>query len=317
MAIPAFYQLMFPTLKHCQKAGDKGTTLPELETLLAHHFELSKEELARLTKNGGKVFYGRLGWAKTYMKMAGLLENFEGTNRRFRITDRGIDFLNRHPSGFDYRDLVEFEEYRKFNPGAANVKTIKGPSTTDFTGAPSDIPHSAINESPDEAILEAKDRLHAALALELTNLVLKQTPAFFEKLVVDLVLAMGYGGSREEFGEVVGKSHDGGIDGIIKQDRLGLDSIYIQAKRWKGTVGRQEIQAFVGSLEMHHASKGIFITTSQFSREARDYVGVIGKRVVLVDGEDLANLMIEYKVGATIKEKIEIKKVDLDYFEGE
>ena len=317
MAIPAFYQFMFPMLRHLQKVGDKGTTLSELKDLLASQFKLTDSELAETTKNGGNRFYGNLTWAKTHMRAAGLLENFAETNRRFHITKRGIEFLQKHSDGFDYRHLAEFEEYKKFNPGAANVKTVKYPVNKDSPVETPPLPDTALNASPEEAILDAKEQLHAALALELTNLVLKQTPAFFEKLVVDLVLAMGYGGSREEFGEVVGKSHDGGIDGIIKQDRLGLDSIYIQAKRWKGTVGRQEIQAFVGSLEMHHASKGIFITTSQFSREARDYVGVIGKRVVLVDGEDLANLMIEYKVGATIKEVIEIKKVDLDYFEGE
>ncbi len=305
--MPTYHQLMFPMLKHCANAREHGISIPELLTLLAPYFNLPTEVIEDMLKTTKRaVFYARLGWVKTTLLSAQLIENVPHSQKRIRITERGIDFLNRHPNGFDESHLTEFEEFKK-------LKTT--PTAIDISEQTN---RSSDNSStPEESILDAKEQLHAALALELTNLVLKQTPAFFEKLVVDLVLAMGYGGSREEFGEVVGKSHDGGIDGIIKQDRLGLDSIYIQAKRWKGTVGRQEIQAFVGSLEMHHASKGIFITTSQFSREARDYVGVIGKRVVLVDGEDLANLMIEYKVGATIKEKIEIKKVDLDYFEGE
>ena len=163
--LPTYHQLMFPMLKHCADAKEHGISIPELLTLLTPYFNLPSEVIEDMLKTTKRaVFYARLGWVKTTLLSAQLIENVPQSQKRIRITERGIDFLNRYPNGFEESHLAEFEEYRKFNPGAANVKTIKGPSTTDFTGAPSDIPHSAINESPDEAILEAKDRLHAALA---------------------------------------------------------------------------------------------------------------------------------------------------------
>ena len=170
-------------------------------------------------------------------------------------------------------------------------------------------------ETPDEALGRLHGTIDAALRLDLINRIKSSPPAFFEQLIVELMLKMGYGGSREDAGQVVGKSGDGGIDGVIKQDRLGLDTIYLQAKRWEGVVGRPDVQAFVGSLAGHRAKRGVFITTSSYSKQAHDYVASIGERVILLDGEQLATLMIEHDLGVSAIATYVVKRVDGDYFE--
>ena len=173
------------------------------------------------------------------------------------------------------------------------------------------------SETPEDQLASAYKRLRHDLELELLAQVKASTPAFFERLVIDLLVSMGYGGSRQDAGRAIGKSGDGGIDGIIKEDKLGLDVIYLQAKRWDGTVGRPEVQKFAGALQGHRASKGVFITTSSYTKEALEYVNVINSKIILIGGQELAALMIDHNVGVSTVGMYELKKVDADYFEGE
>ena len=171
--------------------------------------------------------------------------------------------------------------------------------------------------TPEDALAAAYQKLRKSLEADLLDQVKSSSPAFFERLVIDLLVSMGYGGSRRDAGRAIGKSGDGGIDGIIKEDKLGLDAIYIQAKRWEGTVGRPEIQKFAGALQGQRATKGVFITTSNFSREAEEYANIINTKIILVDGERLATLMVDHNVGVSMLGVYELKKVDSDYFEGD
>jgi len=245
--------------------------------------------------------YNRVGWAITYLNKAGLLD--KPKRGYFQITTRGLNFLKSNPSVINNKMLSEFSEF------------------TEFVGRRSEASPSAsqsqlISEStPEELIDSAIDELHEALASEIADQLAAVDPGRFEQIVVDLLVAMGYGGSRTDAAQVIGKPGDGGIDGTIKEDRLGLDVIYIQAKRWQGTVGRKEVQSFAGSLEGVRASKGIFITTSGYSAEALRYVKLIGKRIILIDGRELAKLMIAHSVGVTPIRTLIISKLDGDYFE--
>jgi restriction system protein len=215
-----------------------------------------------------------------------------------------LDILKSKPSKIDAAFLKQFPEFIEFispkNDGqASEIGTIESPES----------------QTPLEVLESAYQRLRRELADELLQTVRAATPAFFEHLVVDLLVAMGYGGSLKDAGKAVGRTGDDGVDGIIKEDRLGLDAVYIQAKRWTAVVGRPEVQAFAGSLEGHRARKGVFIATSQFSKEAREYVTRIEKRIVLIDGEQLAQLMMDFGVGVTEVDTYKVKKLDRDYFE--
>ena len=300
MPIPDYQTLMLPLLK---LAGDrKEHSLREATNSLATEFNLIQEEKERLLASGRKpIFYDRVGWAKTYMGQAKLLES---TRRGFfRITERGIKILNQNPEKISDKTLFQFPEFQEFQ----KRKSQKVDKTVIEI-------NNQKQDTPEESLETAYQTVRNALATEILEKVKSCSPSFFERLVVELLVAMGYGGTLQDAGKAVGKSGDGGIDGIIKEDRLGLDIIYLQAKRWEGIVGRPEIHKFAGALQGQRARKGVFITTSGFSRDAREYVSLIDSKIILIDGEELAELMIDYNVGVSNATIYEIKKVDSDFF---
>ena len=297
MAIPDYQSIMRPLL---ELAGDTEThRVHDAVDRLAQRFGLTEEERRELTPSGRvSRFHNNLTWARTYMKKAGLLE--DPKRGEFRITERGKQALADGNRAIDAKFLAQFEEFRAFKT------TRRPPSGGDFP-----------LETPEEALQTAYQTLRKSLAVDLLDQVKRSSPAFFERLVVDVLVSMGYGGSREEAGEAIGKAGDEGIDGIIKEDRLGLDIIYIQAKRWENTVGRPEVQRFAGALQGKRARKGVFITTSAFSREAIDYAANIDTKVILIAGTQLADLMIDHGVGVTTDATYELKRIDADYFPDE
>lgn len=305
MPIPDFQTLMLPLLRYC--ADGKGHTKSEAVPALAKEFELTEAELAEdLPKARQGKFYNRVAWAQTYLKQAGLLEI---TGRgSFRITERGKQVLVSRTARIDMKFLEQYPEYIAFrNRG----KNSKGKQESEQTAL-----EEAVSEATPEELLEAGYRqLRSTLASELLQQVKAASPAFFEHMVVELLLRMGYGGTREDAGQVVGKSGDGGIDGIIKEDRLGLDAIYIQAKRWEGDVGSGEIRNFIGALSVHKASKGVFITTSGFNKNARETAAKVNSKIVLIDGPMLAELMMDFGLGVSLVNTYEIKRIDSDFFE--
>jgi restriction system protein len=298
MAIPDFQTLMLPLLKFAADRQEHSTS--DTIDALALEFRLTDEERKELLPSGRQSrFDNRVGWARTYLKKAALLE---GAGRgKFRITARGLKVVKDNPPRIDMKFLERFQEYVEFR----NLSRQEEELTENVEKA---------SQTPEEVLELSYQNLRRDLAQELLERIMGCSSRFFERLVVDLLVAMGYGGSRKDAGEAVGQSGDGGIDGIIKEDRLGLDVVYIQAKKWEGTVGRPVVQTFAGSLEGQRARKGILITTSQFSREARDYVERIEKKIVLIDGQQLAQLMIDHNVGVAEVETYTVKRVDLDYF---
>lgn len=301
MAIPDFQTIILPLLKLA--SDEKDHSIREAVESLAEHFSLTDEELNKLQPSGqGPVFYKRVGWARTYLKKARLVED----PRRgfFRITDRGKSVLADNPTRIDMKYLERFPEYVEFK---------------EFTRQDSDAeiePEEFIGLTPEEALENSYQKIRNELRDELLSQIAGSTPAFFEKLVVDLLVKMGYGGTHRDAAQAVGGSGDEGIDGIIDEDRLGLDTIYIQAKKWDtGTsVQRPEVQKFVGALHGKRAKKGIFITTSRFTIGAREYVSHIDPKVVLIDGRRLADLMIDNSVGVSLVTNYGIKRIDSDYF---
>ncbi len=277
----------------------------EATDILAKEFNLSQEEKEELLASGRKpIFYDRVGWARTYLGQAKLLESPK--RGFFKITKRGIELLNQNPKIVNDKTLHQFSEFQ------------------DFLGRKSKKPEKTVVESnnqnlntPEESLETAYQTIRNALATEILDKVKSCSPIFFERLVVELLVAMGYGGTLQDAGKAVGKSGDGGIDGIIKEDRLGLDVIYLQAKRWEGNVSRPEIQKFAGALLGNQARKGVFITTSDFTKEAKDYVKTISSNIILLNGEELAELMIDYNVGVSVATNYQIKKMDSDYFSEE
>ena len=246
-------------------------------------------------------FDNRVRWSAFYLRKAGLLER---TGRgKIRITPRGQQVLQTKPARIDVKFLKQFSEFIEFQQGSKK---------TDSEVV--DAADEEVQATPEEMLEASYHNLRRTLAEELLDRVKKCPPKFFEKLVVDLLVSMGYGGSRKDAGQAVGQSGDDGIDGIIKEDKLGLDVVYLQAKRWEATVGRPVVQAFAGSLEGQRARKGVLITTSQFSQEARDYVSRIEKKIILIAGEELAQLMIDHGIGVTEVRTYSLRKMDLDYF---
>ncbi len=267
------------------------------------HFNLTTAERAELLPSGQQgTFRNRIGWARTYLKKAGLLE----APRRgvFKLTSKGAQALASNPAKIDVKYLEQFPEFLEFRDGSKAAV---------FTVATAEVMPS--KATPEEAIELAHQGLKEQLAQELLARILGCSPTFFEQLVVEWLVKMGYGGTRRDAGERIGQSGDGGIDGIIKEDRLGLDTIFIQAKRWQGSVGRPEIQKFVGALQGQRARKGVFITTSVYTAEATDYATRIDTKVVLIDGKRLADLMIDFDVGVSASASYIVKRVDSDYFE--
>jgi restriction system protein len=270
---------------------------------LADRFSLSQADIDELIPSGRvTTFQNRVGWAATYLYRTKLIDR----PRRavYRITDRGREVLERHADRVDLKVLSQFDEFEEFRQ--TKTSTDGGDETR--------TPAGEDEQTPEERIESAYRELRTALAAELLDRVLDQTPEFFEQLVLDVLHAMGYGGTRDDAAERLGQSGDEGVDGVIREDRLGLDLIYVQAKRWKNPVGRPEIQKFFGALHGQRATKGVFITTSTFSKEAADYADAVTPRVILVNGKDLAQLMIEHGVGVTASRKYELKRLDLDYF---
>ncbi|MFM6171784.1 restriction endonuclease [Sphaerospermopsis sp. LEGE 00249] len=297
---------MLPLLQY---AGDgKEHSLRDAITFLADVFNLSDEERKELLSSGQQaVFDNRVGWARTHLKKAGLLESPK--RGFFQITNRGKEILKQNNPEINVKFLNQFPEFIEF-------KTIK----KDNDKSESEITEDSeiLETTPQESIEFGYQKIRKELELELLNRVKSCSPDFFERLVVDLLVKMGYGGSRRDAGRAIGKAGDGGIDGIIKEDKLGLDIVYIQAKRWDNTVvGRPEIQKFVGALHGQRARKGVFITTSKFSQDAREYVSIIDSKIVLIDGQELAQLMIDNHVGVSTVSIYEIKKIDSDYFTDE
>ncbi len=300
MTIPDFQSIMLPLLNLV--ADEKEHSLRETIDNLSATFKLSDEERTKLLPSSKQaMFANRVGWAKTYLIKAELLE----TTKRgyFKITQQGLKVWNEHPLQISTKFLQQFPSFVSFQQ--LNNKYLNSPSLN------SD-PNSTT--TPEEELDSAFVKLNQTLASDLIEEIKTCSPRFFEILVVDLLVKMGYGGTRKDAGQVIGRSRDGGIDGLINEDRLGLDVIYIQAKRWQNPVGRQEIQKFTGALEGIRAKKGIFITSSSFTPNAKQYVGQIEKKVILIDGDELAQLMIEHNVGVSPVVSYEIKKVDSDYF---
>jgi restriction system protein len=292
---------MLPLLKFY--ADGQEHKFREAVEVLTKDFKLTDEERRELLPSGQQeVFDNRIGWARTYMKKAGLID---APRRGFnRIMPRGLEVLKQKPQRIDVRFLTQFKEFQEFRA----LRHAKSDESSEL---------ESNDKTPEESLESAYQRIRNDLAADLLQRLKTCSPAFFERLVVEVIVKMGYGGTRKDAGKAIGRSGDGGIDGIIKEDKLGLDAIYIQAKRWENTVGRPEIQKFVGALTGLRAKKGLFITTSTFSSDADDYVSRIDAKVVLIDGETLAQLMIEHNVGVSAVNTYEVKKVDSDYFSEE
>ena len=299
MTIPN-YQVIMPVLLQHIADGEEHSNR-EITEAMADHFGLSEEERIRLLPSGNqKVFTNRVAWAKAELKMAGLIESpRRGVSV---ITQSGLDVVRQNlPERMDRNYLKQFPGYREKLGGGTNK-----PEPEENNGRTED--------PPQEVMEEAYQNLKRELSSELLSQVKACSPGFFERIVIDLLVRLGYGGSLHDAGRSIGKSGDEGVDGIIKEDRLGLDIIYIQAKRWENSVSRPEIQKFAGALQGKRARKGVFITTSEFSQGAREYASGIETNIVLIDGEELAGLMIDYDVGVSTTGTYEIKKMDHDYF---
>lgn len=302
MSIPDYQAIMLPLLRMTADGNDHQVR--QAVEHLAAEFRLTEEERKTLLPSGTQAtFHNRVQWASTYLKKAGLLVS---TGRgSFRITDRGRDVLTSNVSAIDRRFLEQFPEFIEFQSLSRKAKQEQ------------QLPASDENSSatPEELLESNYESLREQLAQDILDRIASCSPSFFERLVVDLLVKMGYGGSRKDAGEAIGRSGDDGIDGVINEDRLGLDVVHIQAKRWKNTVGRPDVQSFAGSLEGNRSRKGVFITTSSFTQEAREYVKRIEKKIILIDGETLADLMIDYRVGVAEVATYSVCKVDLDYYE--
>ena len=305
MAIPDYETLMLPLLSRL--ADGETRVLKDVMAELANVFDLIPEERAQLLPSGGTLtFASRVGCAKTYLKKAGLVQ--QPKRGLVQITDQGQAALAQRPARIDVKFLEQFSAFLDFRNASREWPVLVSgdevlPLSSDLT--------------PDEVIDAAYQRSVFALADEVLERVKACSPIYFERLVVQLLIKMGYGGSREEAGRAVGSSGDGGIDGIINEDRLGLDSIYLQAKRWEGVVGRPEIMKFVGALAGQRATKGVFITTSWFTQDAKDYALSSQYKVVLIDGERLDDLMIEHDLGVSVAATYQLKRIDSDFFSEE
>jgi restriction system protein len=295
MSIPDFQSLMLPMLKAIGDGNDH--TNSEITKRLAQQFKLTEEELQQMLPSGeSKLFYNRVAWAKAYLKKASLLESPSRTV--FRITDQGKSVLAQRPQKINIAFLKQFPSMDWHGKKEAAEEP--------------DVPEQ--QPTPEEVLEASHQDLRIALADDLLDQVKTCSPQFFERLVVDVLVAMGYGGSLADAGQAIGKTGDGGIDGIIKEDMLGLDIVCVQAKRWENTVGRPVVQAFAGSMDGFKAKKGVLITSSAFSKDAVDYIRQIDKRIVLVDGSLLAQLMIDHDIGVTTSRTYTVKKIDQDYF---
>ena len=301
--IPDYQSLMLPLLKLVSDRQEHKYR--DLIENLATAFQVTDEERKELLASGNQaIFDNRVGWAKTYLKKAGLLDSPKRAT--FVITQIGLDTLKKNPDRVDAKYLRQFPAFLEFQNASRNDNETEEEIIIVETN----------EQTPEENLDKVYQRIRKSLASELLNRVVELSPIFFERLVVELLVKMGYGGSIKDAGKAIGKSGDEGIDGTIKEDKLGLDIIYIQAKRWRpgNVVGRPELHKFVGALAGQGAKKGIFITTSNFTKEALEYTPKNETKIVLIDGEQLAQLMIDYNLGCTTQQIYELKKIDSDYF---
>jgi restriction system protein len=305
MAIPDYQTLMLPFLRLLGDGVEHRAG--QAVEALSDEFGLSPEERQQHLSSGPQtVMRNRVGWVCTYLKKAEIIES----PRRgvFRITERGRSVLASSPDRIDVKYLERFPEFVAF-------RELRNERAKDKLSV--SVLNVALETTPEEALDAAYQQLRVDLELEVLEQVKAASPAFFERLVVELLVGMGYGGSLRDAGQAVGRSGDGGIDGIIKEDRLGLDAIYIQAKKWDSTVGRPEIQKFAGALQGHRARKGVFLTTASFSSDAIDFASRIESKVVLIDGPTLVKYMIDHNVGVSLSQTYEVKRIDTDYFSEE
>jgi restriction system protein len=304
MAVPDFQSLMLPVLR---ATADGEINSADLRTKVANQLNLTDSDLSEMLPSGRQTtFANRIAWANIFLQRAELIEKV----RRgvYKISPEGRSALASNPSRIDIHFLERYPNYVEWRRRGA---TPIADSASDAAEGQSDL-----SGTPEEQIERSHQALTVALEADALDRVLELSPTFFETLVIDLLIKMGYGGGQPDMGSAVGKSSDGGIDGIIKEDVLGLDIVYMQAKRYarENSVGRPELQAFAGSLDAHRATKGIFVTTSSFTRGAIEFVDKISKRVILIDGQELAALMVRHNVGVRVRTVYEIKKVDEDYF---
>jgi restriction system protein len=307
MSVPDFQTLMLPLLREVSRRPI--TPLQDVRAALASEFELTVEDITELLPSGRQArFANRVGWAATYLKQAGLLDY--PSRAILRITERGRQVLAEAPAQINIAFLGRFEEFvafRSTTSGADGGAAMRPDAQGD---------QASVDLTPDELLRAGYQRLRQSLAAQVLERVRTVSDRAFEELVVDLLVRMGYGGSREDAGAVVGGSGDGGIDGIIKEDRLGLEAIYVQAKKWTdSSVGRPDVQKFAGALQGKRARKGVFITTSRFSADARDFAGALQSPIVLIDGTQLAELMLDYGVGVSEASIFKVWRLDEDYFE--
>jgi len=307
MGTPDFQSFFYPFLK--MSSDGKEHSLKEVREFMTDYFSLTDEDKAERVPSGTTTkFNNRISWTKSYFTKAKLIENTKRSH--FKITKRGLDFFLKFEDKITIKDLKEIEEFKEFSEGIND-------NNEDKNNTSNEIIDGSENQTPLERLEESYLYIQKELADELLDKVKSGTWQFFEDLVIDLMVKMGYGGSRNKADESIKRTSDEGIDGIINEDKLGLDVIYLQAKMWtkKGGVGRPEIQKFVGALHGQRAKKGVFLTTSHFSKQAYDYVEKIDPKVILIDGKMLSNLMIEYGLGTSTVESYQIKRIDLDYFE--
>ncbi|WP_338055325.1 restriction endonuclease [Shimazuella alba] len=295
MAIPKFEDIFLPFLRTL--SNQKIHTLKEVREKLAKRFRLTPEEREEQVSSGSRRFDNRVAWTKAHLIKATLIDSPD--RGRIQITKRGLDLLAERPRKLNTKILKErYSEYAEFR---RQIRTSEEEILVE----------TEESNTPEEALETGYKQLRKALQQDLLDKIKECSPYFFEKLVVDLLVAMGYGGAHEE---KLGLSRDGGIDGMIKEDKLGLDVIYIQAKRWSNPVGRPDLQAFAGSILGRSAQKGVFITTSRFTKDAVDYVKHLNQKIILIDGDQLTEYMIDFNVGVHETARYVVKKIDTDYF---
>jgi restriction system protein len=298
MAVPDFQSFFKPLLDLA--ADGKEHSIQEARDIIASQMALPEADMNEKLPSGLQTkFDNRIAWAKSYFVQAQVLES--SRRAHFRITSRGLELHRQGLKRIDIKILNQYPEFVEFHKSKGAREEESPPQA----------------ETPEEMLQRAYESIRSDLAGQILDKIKSNSPEFFEKLVVDLMVAMGYGGSRADAGKSIGGSGDEGIDGIIKEDRLGLDVVYLQAKRWEGTVGRPEVQKFVGALHGKRAKKGVFITTGKFSDDARKYVETIDPKVILIDGRSLAELMIDFNLGTTTAGTYEIKRIDSDYYSEE
>ncbi len=302
--IPKYEEIMLPLLKFLEDGQEHSLT--EIHDALAKHFALTNQELREKLPSGKyPVFRNRVSWARTYLKHAGLLNSPK--RGYLRISDKGLLLLKEKPQKITSKFLLKYDAFVEFKSKSKKKNNQRSSVVKPIV--------NDTDQTPEESLEYAYEKLHSELSKEILEIVKSCTPEFFETLVIDLLIAMGYGGSRKDAGQAMGRSGDGGIDGIINEDKLGLDVIYLQAKRWENSIPVKEIRDFTGALASKKAKKGIFITTSSFPQSVYDFVKQVEYKIILIDGERLADLMIENNVGLSTANTYHIKTIDTDYFE--